>query len=203
METKYSLDVKHNGTTYGDFCIYQTDEGGKDDIRSLVWFKKSAHPGTQLRFEWGIDYGISWSETGSLIPGVIFRASEDRSVDPSDENNNTVEFAKDLDAFHFKESSNPTDSGKVGIVCADNIPAAIASIGLSMSGRAALARPAHPSLKYTFIPHPRYWIAFGSFEEGEVLDLNRMTQKYEIDFPVNQYERSIELTSNNTWKYLV
>lgn len=200
MSTKYSLNVKHNGTIYGDFCIYQTQEGEKDDIRSLVWFKKTAHPNTQLHFEWGIDYGISWSETGNLIPGVIFRASEDRMVDPSDAGNNTVGFAKNFDAFQFTPSNNPTVAGKVGIVCDGNIPADVAAIGLSMSGRAALARPAHPNLKYTFSPHPRYWIAFGNFEEGEVLDLNRMTEKFEIKFPVNQYERSIELTGNNTWK---
>lgn len=58
---------------------------------------------------------------------------------------------------------------------------------------------ASPSLKYTFSPHPRYWIAFGKFEEGEVIDLNRMTQKFEINFPVNIYQRTVELTSNNTW----
>lgn len=97
MSTKYSLNVKHNGTDFGDFCIYQTDDKQDEDIRSLVWFKKTAHPGTQLHFEWGVDYSFVWSE------------------------------------------------------------------------------------------------------EGEVIDLNRMTEKYEIKFPVNQYERNIELCANNTW----
>lgn len=50
----------------------------------------------------------------------------------------------------------------------------------------------------TFGPHPRYWIAFGKFDEGEVIDINRMTQKFEIKFPVNVYERTVELSANNT-----
>lgn len=199
MSTKYSLNVKHNGTDFGDFCIYQTDDKQDEDIRSLVWFKKTAHPGTQLHFEWGVDYSFVWSEEGSLVPGVIFKASEVMAADPANKDKNTIKFSKENGAYHFIPSDNPTNSGKLGIVCADNIPANSASIGIGMSGKSAFARVAHPSLKHTFSPHPKYWIAFGKFEEGEVIDLNRMTEKYEIKFPVNQYERNIELCANNTW----
>lgn len=195
----YSLDVMHNGTTCGDFCIYQVNDNQDEDIRSLVWFKKTAHPHTQLHFEWNLKYGIVWSETGVLEAGIVFRASEVKAADPRDITSNSVGFAMDKNSYHFVSTNNPTSQGKMGIECASTIPAGRVSIGIAMSNRPAFARVAHPSLKYTFSPHPKYFIAFGDFEEGEVLDLNRMTHKYEIDFKVNQYERSIELRSNNTW----
>ena len=59
---------------------------------------------------------------------------------------------------------------------------------------------ASPNLKYTFMPHPRYWIAFGRFEEGEVIDVNRMTQKFEINYPVNVFSQTVELNTTNSWE---
>lgn len=76
MATKYDLEVIHNGTDCGDVCLYQTYDGQMDDIRPLVWFSKTAHPGTKLVFEWSTDYSMAWSEQGALTPGVVFRTSQ-------------------------------------------------------------------------------------------------------------------------------
>ncbi len=196
---KYTLSVLHNGTDLGDFCVYQTYEKQDEDIRSLAWFSKTAHPGTKLEFNWTIEYSFAWSEQGVLIPGVVFKASQNLPTDPTDVTQNTIGFAKEKGAYLFKPSENPTNPGKMGIVCENNIPANSASIGIGMSGKAAYACIASPSLKYTFAPHPKYWIAFGKFEEGEVLDVNRMTERFEINYPVNKYDREIVLKPDNTW----
>lgn len=200
MATKYQLDVEHQGTSCGDFCIYQTYEDQDEDIRSLVWFSKKAHPGTTLKFEWNIDYSFAWSEEGVLEPGVIFRASEVYKADPSNTSENSIGFTRESEAYHFVSSNHKTTQGKLGIKCDGTIPAGKASIGIAMSGKPVFARQADPNLQYTFAVHPKYWIAFGDFEEGEVIDLNRMTERYEINFPVNQYERAIRLTADNTWE---
>lgn len=200
MATSYVLNVNHQGTSCGDFCIYQTYEDQDEDIRSLVWFSKKAHPGTKLTFGWTIDYSFAWCEEGTLEPGVVFHASEIREADPSDVTRNSVAFKREEGAYHFVDSKHKTNQGKLGIKCDGSIPAGKASIGIAMSGNPVFARPADPNLQYTFGPHPQYWIAFGDFEEGEVIDLNRMTQKYEIKFPVNQFERTINLTPSNTWE---
>ncbi len=200
MATLYELDVDHQGTSCGDFCIYQTYEDQDEDIRSLVWFSKKAHPGTKLKFRWGIDYSFAWCEEGSLEPGVVFHASEVRKADPSDTTQNSIAFKREGGAYHFVKSDHKTTQGKLGIRCDSSIPAGKASIGIAMSGNPAFARSADPNLQYTFGLHPKYWIAFGDFEEGEVIDLNRMTQRFEIDFPINQYQRSIRLTANNSWE---
>ena len=197
--TAYTLNVNHNGTDFGDICIYQTYDDQMDDIRPLVWFSKSAHPKTRLQFQWDILYSLAWSEQGDLTPGVVFKASQIEDVDPSDVSRNTVLLTREQGAFRFGNSDNPTKAGKLGVVCDSTIPAGTVSVGVAMSGKPAVACTASPSLKYTFSPHPRYWIAFGKFEEGEVIDVNRMTQKFEITYPVNIYERTVELGPDNTW----
>lgn len=199
MATKYSLKVKHDGTETGDFCIYQTNDSQTEDIRSLVWFKKRAHTNTNLKFDWSIDYGFTWSEQGVLVPGVIFEASQVLPADPSNLDNNSISFTKYDNAFDFKETDEPTTRGRLGISCDETIPSKTASIGISMSGKSAFACTASPNMKYTFKPHPRYWIAFGKFDEGEVIDLNRMTRKFEIKFKENQYDKSLRLSETNTW----
>lgn len=199
MATNYSLKVKHDGTDYGDFCIYQTNDGQSEDIRSLVWFKKSAFPDTLLKFDWEIDYSFVWSEKGILTPGVVFEASQNLPTNPSDIGKNAVGFTKDRGAYVFTPPTSTVSQGKMGIDCDATIPANSASIGIGMSGKAAYACVASPNLKYTFMPHPRYWIAFGKFEAGEVIDLNMMTKKHEIVFGLNEYEKILQLKQDNTW----
>lgn len=196
---KYELEVIHSGTNCGDFCVYQTYDGQMDDIRPLVWFSKTARPGTKLSFVWTIDYSMAWSEQGDLTPGVVFRASQVVACDPSDTTRNSLLLTYDKGAYRFGQTDNPTKAGRLGVVCDTMLPPNSVSVGVAMSGKPTHACVASPSLKYTFSPHPRYWIAFGKFEEGEVIDLNRMTQKFEINYPVNIYQRTVELTSNNTW----
>ncbi len=195
----YTLNVLHHGTDCGDFCLYQTYDNQSDDIRPLVWFSKTAHPGTRLEFTWNIDYSMAWSEQGDLTPGVVFKASQIVDADPYNTDKNTVMLTRESNAFLFSDSDNPTASGKLGVVCDASIPANTVSVGVAMSGKPTQARVASPNLKYTFTPHPRYWIAFGKFEEGEVIDVNRMTQKFEITYPVNITERTVELTGDNSW----
>lgn len=199
MTTQYSLTVEHKGTDTGDFCIYQTNDNQSEDIRSLVWFSKRAHPETNINFKWGIDYGFTWSEQGLLVPGVVYEASQIIAADPSDVSHNSIGFTKRDRAFDFEETPVPTTHGRLGISCDELIPAKAASIGVSMSGKTAFACTASPNMKYTFRPHPRYWIAFGKFEEGEVVDLNRMTRKFEIVFRDNQFDKVVCLTESNNW----
>lgn len=198
-QTIYTLDVLHNGTDCGDICLYQTYDGQMDDIRPLVWFNKTAHPGTRLRFEWNINYSMAWSEQGDLTPGVVFQASQIVDADPADTAANTLLLTREQGAFRFGESDNPTKAGKLGIVCDSTIPTGTVSVGVAMSGKPAVACVASPNMKYTFMPHPHYWIAFGKFEEGEVIDINRMTQKFEIKYPVNVFSQTVELGGNNSW----
>lgn len=115
---------------------------------------------------------------------------------------NIIGFTKQGGTFKFTPTDALTAKGRLGISCDNLISARDASIGIAMSGKSAFACHASPNMKYTFLLHPRYRTAFGKFDEGEVIDLNRMTQKFEISFRENQYDRKVELTQMNTWEDL-
>lgn len=52
MATKYSLTVNNNSKNYGSICVFQTLPDQPDNILSLAWFSKAAHPGTTVEFNW-------------------------------------------------------------------------------------------------------------------------------------------------------
>lgn len=54
-------------------------------------------------------------------------------------------------------------------------------------------------MDYAFIPHPQYWVAFSNYTEGEVIDINAVSQTAQIVFPLNVYSLSINFQEDNTW----
>ena len=68
-----------------------------------------------------------------------------------------------------------------------------------MSGAGTFAVQAQPSLKQTFIPKPKYWIVYGTYAVGEVLDISTLSASQEIVFPTNIYSMSLTFNAQNQW----
>jgi rhizosphere induced protein len=68
-----------------------------------------------------------------------------------------------------------------------------------MSGNGTRVVPAEPNLAAVFTPHPEYWISFGSFVPGQVIDTQTMVNSDQVDFPVNVYQMTATLDSGNNW----
>ncbi|MDR1363205.1 MAG: hypothetical protein LBJ35_04055 [Spirochaetaceae bacterium] len=205
MATKYSLSVTSKAIQPGVFCVYTTCPDPKVvqlNLQSLAWFTKAANPKTILTFEWDLDYSFVWCQTGKLNPGVRFRASQDFPANPQKPALSKVFLDVANGAYQFTENA-PADkqppAGTLGIYTGGNIPSYDVSAGIALGGSPALVTSVGPNLGYTFIPKIKYWIAFGSFVEGEVLDLNAMTVVQEIDFPTNVYDIGVTLNEDNTW----
>lgn len=56
-----------------------------------------------------------------------------------------------------------------------------------MSGFGTSAVQAQPNMNLIFTPHPQYWIAFGSYSPGEVLDISHMNYPAQVVFPPSTY----------------
>lgn len=199
MTQTYKLIFKNNSSRTGNACIYQTDPDiGNPNVMSLAWFSKGAHPGVRLNFSWGINYGFVWSETGELFPGINFSASQIVDADLNSKNKTT--FSKDSIGYFFKEPPVPgARPGALYIVEDETIPDKLASVGIAMSGAATFAVQAGPNLQATFTPHSKYWITFGNYEQGDVLDIGEITEAAEIDFPSGVYTMVATLNEDNTW----
>lgn len=197
MSQVYTLTFVNHSANFGSVCIYQkAPDTSVHNVMSLAWFSKAAAPSTQISFDWTIDYSFIWSQTGALAPGVLFSASQ---VLPADlTNTNKVTFTNENGAYTF-ENQGPGTPGSLTIVQDGTIPAMQAAVGIGMSGNGAFAVQAQPNFTEMFTPHPNYWITFGTFTQGEVVDVESMTNPAEITFPENIYAMTAILNSDNTW----
>jgi hypothetical protein len=207
--TQYTLRVINNSTNFADMCVYQEDPDiGVPNVLSLAWFAKPAQPTTTVVFRWTIDYSFVWSETGTLIPGVYFDASQVWPADPSvlgtsspSKGGNQIGFSHpSAGAYTFTSTpSTGAQKGSLYIKEDSNIPLKRASVGIGMSGAGTFAVQSQPNLNLTFTPHPIYYLAAGTFTQGEVLDIGSVTNPTDIRFPANVYSMTATLGEDNAW----
>lgn len=198
----YTLKFENQSRNIGSVCIYQTDLSANQDNNaiSLAWFAKRTHPQTNVNFEWQADYSFVWSEIGELKPGIIFEASEVIAVDL--QSLNKIMFDYKQEEFFFTSGGSNGQVGSLEISETCNIPFNTASVGVGMSGAGTFVKPAQPNMNIKITPHPEYWITFGNYEQGEVLDISEITNKQKIVFAPNQYSITAILQEDNTWKIL-
>jgi hypothetical protein len=208
--TQYTLRVINNSSNFQDMCVYQDDPDlGVPDALSLAWFAKPAYPTTTVVFRWTIDYSFLWSETGLLRPGVYFDASQVWPADPSVLGvSSSTKAGNQIGLSHpspnaYKFESTPFPGAQKGslYVKEDNtIPLKKASVGIGMSGAGTFAVQSQPNLNLTFTPHPVYYLAAGTFSQGEVLDIGSVTNPVDIRFPAGVFSQTAILQEDNTWK---
>ncbi|MEJ2794571.1 hypothetical protein WAE56_14245 [Iodobacter sp. LRB] len=196
--TAYTLSFQNNSSNSATACVYTTaPDIGVPNVMSLAWLTKPSHPTTRLNFDWNIDYSLVWSENGTLKPGATFEASQTWAVDPHGEN--AVLLAYDEHGYTFSNKSSAAPAGSLIVKQSSSVPLRKASVGVGISGQPALAVEAQPNILLAFTPHPKYWITFGSYEVGEVLDLEEISDSFEIDYPANVYSAVVTLDINNQW----
>lgn len=196
----YTLKFQNQSSNIGNVCIYQTDPSFNQDenTMSVAWFTKRTHPQTNVNFMWQTDYSFVWSEVGEVRPGVIFEASQ--VIDADLQSLNKIIFDYKQEAFLFTSGGSNGQVGSLEISETCNIPFNRASVGIGMSGAATFVKQAQPNMNIKITPHPEYWITFGNYEKGEILDTSEITNKEKIVFAPNQYLVTVILQEDNTWK---
>lgn len=197
----YTLVFRNNSTNAWNACVYQTQPDiANYEVQSLAWFAKAAAPTTQVKFEWGIDYAFVWDETGPLVPGVVFDSSQIWPADLTATNQVTLTHPNTPYSYYtFANQTAGANGGSLYILTDGTVPLNMASAGIAMSGAGTFVCAAQPNLHLIFTPHPIYWITFGVFEQGEVLDLTELTNSAQIEFPAGVYTMYAILNQDNTW----
>lgn len=194
---KYSIIFYNNSTNPWDFCCFQQDQDLKvNGVMSLAWFAKKCYPSTTCTFSWDINYSFVWGETGELKPGVTFDAAQVVNADLANSNIISLDYS---DAFYFTGKGSATPPGSIYIDQTANVPGSKASVGIGMSGTGTFVVQAEPNINLTFTPHPTYYVAFGEFITGQVLDIQEMTLGAEVLFPPAVYVMYAILNADNTW----
>jgi hypothetical protein len=192
----YSLTFVNNSSNTWDAAVYQTDPG-IPNVQSLAWFAKTTAPATKVVFKWTIDYSFVWAETGMLVPGLLFIATQEWEADLT--TTNQVTFTRDP-SYTFKDQTQGPQDGALYIQQDSTIPSGMAAVGIGMSSSGVYAVQAQPNILAKFSSHPQYWITFGQFVQGEVLDIGQVVgQAANIKFPANVYQMTATLDQNNNW----
>jgi len=207
MGNTYTLTFVNNSDNNWDFCCYQEDPNiSTQDVMSLAWFAYPVAPTTSVSFSWTINYQFVWSQTGQLGAGVRFSASQ--KWDANLTGNNGVDFTrKPNQAFTFENLAPFGDPGTLYINQDGTIPSNTAAVGINMgiegappgAGSGTFVVPAQPNITASFTPHPSYWVTFGQYTPGQVLDIQQITQKAQVAFPVNVYDMYAILGADNKW----
>lgn len=200
MADEYTLTFVNNSKNDWTFCCYQTDPKiGPKDVRSLAWYTKVVAAGSEVDFIWTIDYTFVWSEMGEVIPGVVFKASQKLPAGLTE--NNAIDFTRiNNSAFKFvNQTTDPSAAGSLMIHQDAKIPHNTAAVGIGMGKSGTFVVPAQPSIDVSFSPHPKYWVTFGDYVTGQVLDTQQVTKKAEVPYAVNVYAMYAILGENNQW----
>ena len=165
----------------------------------VVWFSKTVHPTTRSRFTWDpSDQGFVWTLSGRLAPGIVADASQYWRSDLNSDN--LVNFTKSEGAYTFADQRQGEVPGSLFIEADGTITPGQAAVGAGMAGAPTLLVQANPHTMYQVSPHPQYWIVFGRFLEGEVLDVQVLNNPAQIEFPVNTYSMTAILKPDFSWE---
>ncbi|AZO94612.1 protein rhiA [Halocella sp. SP3-1] len=201
---EYKLTVKNKGTFKGDLAVYQKQPDLEEmGAMSLAWFTKGSNPNTEVEFGWNVNYNFVWSEEGDLKPGVIFKATQIVNTDVKA--NNKIELDKNKYGYLFKNQvTDSIHSGELIIEESGLIPGGEASVGIGMSGFGTFIWEAEPNVDLVIQPKPQYWVTYGIFDQGEILNTQQLVNKsLKIEYPMNKYNATVTLKSDNTWESII
>lgn len=184
MAGLYSLRLTNNSPLGGNMCLYQRhpDQESQADLFSLAWQCQNCPPGSTITFSWSLDFGFAWAETGPLGPGAIFEPAQSIGADPNTPGKRSVIFRSADQGYDLEACPGEPEAGYLNLQTDDSVPLNRMALALTVSGRPAFARPARPNLGFTFLAEPHYWVAFGPFETGQVLDYSELAMTTEIVF---------------------
>lgn len=195
---KRMLVFRNESTMKGHVCIFQSHPDVDElALLTLAWLSKPAFPTTEVTFEWEETYSMIWSESGCLEAGATFTARQVWEADLRNANQVTLTYQQQ--AFTFRDQAAGPREGSLFVTMDRTIPLGRASVGFGMAGKAICATPALPNADVMFTPKPRYWVAFGRYKQGQVMDLSVMTKLVEVDFH-DTSAKAVTLTRDNMWK---
>jgi len=201
MSNQYTLNVQNNSTQSGSFCIFQeAPDINVPGITTMAWLAKMCHPTTDLKFNWSVNYSFVWSNTTNLKPGTKVKTSQDWDANLNTKNKITFDYIDK--AYTFKDEKQGDYEGNLYIDQTQRVGPKVASVGIGMSGKGTFLVPSQPNMKIIMTPKPTYWLIFGDFEEGEILDITRVSE-HALKLQYKGTETmSVDYDGGNKWTIL-
>lgn len=167
----YTVTCINNSQLNGSFTIFQKPPKitAPAVVYPLAWLARPTAPGSQVTFTWSTDYNFVWAETGDIASEIHFRASQVIPADPNGQN--FVQLTRDsFGATVFSGQNTTGNIGSLTIRQLSNIVFGRTAVGIGMSGSAIYAILSAPNITAVFTPIPNYWIIFGNYETGDMIN---------------------------------
>jgi len=198
--SKFTLQLKNNSLNPGTFCVFQVQPNltAHGSPFTLAWYVLGCNPTCYANFTWTVDYSLQWSESGTLADGVQFITGGDVDADP--EIGDRYNFGISGPAYTFGKKAAAGSLATIGVNTDDTVQNSECSIAIAVAGKAVAAVQAGPNQAITFTPLPTYWVSFGNFTEGAVVDIASMCNAQELDYGgLGVYTLSYTLDARNKW----
>ncbi len=131
------------------------------------------------------------------MPGVIFNAGEAFLTSLTE--NNAVTLTKRDNNYKFIDQKRGYQQGVLSVITDTTTAFNQASIGIGMSGSGTLAVQAQPNMNFLFSPHQQYWITFGDFKQGQVLNQSEIPDAVHIVFQHGIFSMNATINEDGTW----
>jgi len=192
----YSITITNQSAHSDYLMVFQQDPGSlAPDAMALAWFSKFSNPGSTDLFSWQITWGFSWADTGTLAAGATFAVSQQTSAS----NGNQITLSNN-GAYEFVDQTDGPDANLFYIVEDGSIPVdASGSVGITMYGNTVYAVQATPNTNLTFTPHPQYFLAYGNYTPGLVLDLSAVNKPLPLTYEAGIYSLAVTLNPDDSW----
>jgi len=186
--TAYSITI-HNKSSIDNAkaIVFQQDPLMPSDLLSLAWLTKTCHINSQVEFDWTLDFNFVWGQNGQLKAGVNYEAGGSIPADLTV--NNSVTLSYPGGGFEFGPTTTGPAAGSLFISEANDVPGAgnadQGSVGIGMYGSGTFVVPTQPTGTAggrQFSIHPQYWVAFGNFQAGEVVDESVLYYPTQVQF---------------------
>lgn len=167
---------------------------------SVAWIAKYAFARTRIALTWALQPCFVWTNTGQLVPGVVTTTGQVFDADPFSTNLITFTYRQDVGAFTFLDQREGQPAGTLVVRTDAAVPPLMASVGVGLSEQAAFLMPAVPNMQMVFdMRGISYWIAFGSFKPGQVLEEDQVANAARIDFPPNIVAMDARIDAADAW----
>jgi rhizosphere induced protein len=199
--SQLTLQVVNNSPNPQTFIVFQ-QALELPGVLPLVWFSRYGYPQTAITFDWDQSYQVSVAQTGALVPGVVFNATQTIPIDPSSAQANTATLTYQPSGFAFLPPTGTSGlpPGTVRVVEDATIPENSGSFAYGQSGAPVFAAQAMPNFTSQYTTgSQQYWVAAGDFTQGQVLDPNAVTLAVAVPFDPGTTSMTATLNADNTW----
>ncbi|MES2554642.1 MAG: hypothetical protein V4604_00750 [Bacteroidota bacterium] len=197
MGARFQVNVTNNSAQNTTFILFQKDPN-QDQYQgfSVAWKSQRVSPRSKATFDWARDFCFVAANTGPLKPGMEFNTESMMETDPNGSNNSAV-----LDSNGGGCQLNVGRGGQPGrltLTTGNVSPQVQLSAGMGMERSATVIIEARSGMNYQFSPDTEYWIAFGNYQDGQVLQRN-VQNSARISFPNGITNMNVVLNQDNSY----